>query len=149
MADLYLSIPDVEGTSTDENHEGEIVLNSWSWNIDRVVSAGAGSRRPRSNIEANEIVVEKALDKASPKLAESALIGKIYQEIELTGRVVIPNGQPEVFLKIRLSKVSVQSVQQAGDLDDQRESVVFEFSEIDYSFTQPGEDQDIEFSHTF
>ena len=72
----FIKFDGVDGESTDKDHKGWIDLLSFSQ-----VSVANDSTN-RSN-ETTEIVVEKEVDKSSPKILESIVKGKVIPKVEI------------------------------------------------------------------
>jgi type VI protein secretion system component Hcp len=64
--ELFLKFGDILGGSTDEHHNGEIVLLSYSQSFTRPASAGGGC---------GPITVTKLIDRSSPALIGTVLTG--------------------------------------------------------------------------
>ncbi len=108
-ASIYMFITDIPGEATKEPHVDWINVLAVSQGIDRPVS-GSGAELEWADPIVQDIVVTKELDKATPKMIESILTGKIHEKVVID--FVLPNlkGGPETtFFQIELEKVRLTS----------------------------------------
>ena len=104
---------------------------SFSHSITRGESS-SDSSRTRGEVTLGDVVVVKELDKSSPKLAESALVGKIFPKVEF--QLASSSG---TYLKYELTNVMVTSYSISGDADDRpTEEVSLNFEEIKVTYTE-------------
>lgn len=106
--DFFLKIDGVEGESLDEQHRGEIEIESWSWGATNSSSAlGSGGGTGKASFQ--DLNVMMRVGKASPKLMLYCAQGKHIPTATLTG---VRNG---TFFKLELSNVLVSSFKVSGD----------------------------------
>jgi type VI secretion system secreted protein Hcp len=110
-ADYFLEIEGIDGESIDEQHRGEIDVQSWSWgesNSGRPFgSAGSGAGK----VSMNDFHFTMRAGKATPKLMLACAEGKIIPSATLTGRTA--NGQ--TFVRWELKNVIISSYKTAGE----------------------------------
>jgi len=111
--DMFLKLDGIDGESMDHKHKGEIEILSFSWGLSNTVSSATGGAGA-GKVKFNEFTIVKMIDTASPKLMESCCQGEHlgFAQLTLVGKGV--KGQPEEFLKIKLSDVLVSSYQTGG-----------------------------------
>lgn len=82
----YLHIPDIKGEARTNGHEDEIDVHGISWGFMRESSTSVGRGRTQSRAKAENLVVQKFTDAASPYLALAGLQGKSFDELVLSVR---------------------------------------------------------------
>jgi type VI secretion system secreted protein Hcp len=131
---ILLRIPGIEGESVVPDHEGEIDIDSWSWEIrnEADVTSGDGKRAGKAIV--GPLTVSKSVDKASALLILASLKGSFFPEATL---VVRSPGNND-YLKIEMSGVKITNVTNSGDIGSSRitESVTLVFSKVCYEYAQ-------------
>ncbi len=106
---IDMDFGDFPGEVTKEPHVGWINVLAVSQGVDRPVS-GSGAELVWADPIVQDIVVTKELDKATPKLFESILGGKIHEKVVID--FVLPNlgvGPETTRFQIELEKVRLTS----------------------------------------
>lgn len=135
-AAAYLKFDGVDGESKDKSHESWSNIMSFSQSISRDTSATSGSARARSSAVFHDFVVEKTLDKSSPKLAEAIAKGQVFPKVEIH----LAAGQT-TYLKYELQNVMITSYSVSGDADERpTEQISFNFAQIKMSYAERGSD---------
>jgi type VI secretion system secreted protein Hcp len=130
-AAAYLKFDGVDGEATDQDHKDWINLLSFSHSITRD-DTSSGSTRTRASATLGDVVVVKELDKSSPKIAESALVGKTFPKIEFH-----LTSSAGTYLQYELKNVMVTSYSISGDADDRpTEEISLNFEEIKVTYTE-------------
>jgi len=142
--DIFLKIGDIKGESVDSKHKAEIDVLSWSWGVVGPIRNSA--KQPQTPVGpaqpscAQDISIQKPVDKASPVLFAKAAAGV---PIPTATFAVRKSGEdPQDFLVITLSDVLVTSVSQsgAGGGGGPTESVSFGFSSAKVSYKPQSDD---------
>ena len=108
--DMFLKADGIPGESSDDRHKGEIDILSFSWDI----SPKTGDLTGRTaRVCAHDLAFVKNIDKASPLLISSAIVGTIIPTATLTLRKA--GGTPQEFFVIVLTTVTVSSVSHSVD----------------------------------
>ncbi len=139
--DYFLKIDGIQGESVDDKHKSEIDVLSYSWGVTNsskahLLMTGGGAGKP----DAQNFVVVKFQDKASPVLMQNAFAGKHIKTAVLTAR---RSGQSRPdYLKITLTDVLVSEYALAGThASDDRptEKIQLNFSAIkmEYAPSKP------------
>lgn len=129
----------VDGESTDANHDKWIDVLSFDWGAEQPGSSSNGQSRRRGSPEIEDLVLAFEYDKASPKLLEACLKGRVFAklEVELTTNTA---GARSTYLRYELKNVLVTSYQVSavGDDDDSPPVVVVgnNFEEIKVTYTE-------------
>ena len=121
---VYLKIDNIQGDSTVRNHENEIIATGCSFKIDQVgMTAWAGPTGGAAKSAATPIMLKKLVDKSSPQLFISSLLGTNLRTVTLT--FSRPSGGGEVdFLKITLTNALVTSYALNSEVGDQAGEVL-------------------------
>lgn len=82
----FLKIPDIPGESQRADHEDEIDIHGFHWEVLRPASALEGSGRTTSRAEFKAISFSKYYDASSPYLFLACANGKNFDEIVFTVR---------------------------------------------------------------
>jgi len=134
--DVLLSLTGIPGESMIIEHEGQIDVLAWSWEVGNLgISVSGTSGRAAARTIVEPLVVRKYIDKASPLLILAALNGNIIQEAILYVR---KSGEyPLDYIKITMSNVLVSNVSNGGDSNIYRptEDVKLVFFEVCYAYT--------------
>jgi len=112
---FFLKIDNIEGESTVKGHEKEIELLSWSWGeTSQQLPAGSNAQ---GKVTMQDVHVEMAVSKASPKLFQACTRGENLKSALLTGQRGMANKAQ--YLKITFSELWVTSYQ-SGTLSDEK-----------------------------
>jgi type VI secretion system secreted protein Hcp len=138
-SDIFAKIGDIKGESLDSKHKDEIEVLSWSWGV--VGPLRNSPKQPQQPVGpgqpacAQDITIQKPVDKASPALFAKAAAGVPISTATFSVRKSGDN--PQDFLVITLSDVLVTSVSQGGASGGggPSESVSFGFSSATVSYT--------------
>ena len=79
----YIKFQDIDGESQNVGHEGWSEIVSFSQQITDPSSSATDVTRRRGDVVLEDIVIVKAIDKASPKLAEAICKGKVFTKVEI------------------------------------------------------------------
>jgi len=126
----YLRCGDIKGESTDSGHKDWIIIQSMSSPIFRSIPEGSDAP-PR--VEAGDFKVEVPMSKATPKLLEAAVKGKVFPKVEIHLTQSDPNGERTYFIwelsNVRVTSYSV-SGSSAADSEPPMESLALNFEMI-------------------
>ena len=131
-AAAYLKFDGVDGEAVDKDHKGWIDIESFSQTITRE-NSDSTSANFRGAATLGDIVVAKELDKSSPKLAESLLIGKVFPKVEIH----LTSSAGATYYAYELTNVMVTSYSISGDADQiPMEEFSLNFGEIKVTYTE-------------
>ncbi|MEA1900608.1 MAG: type VI secretion system tube protein Hcp [Thermodesulfobacteriota bacterium] len=127
----FLEIDGIDGESEDPAYEDWIDIVSWSWQISNPNANSRGSGSGAAIVR--PLIVTKYIDKASPAIALSVLLGKAIQDAKL---VLKKPGTSYEHFRIEMTDVLIANVAPSGNLGDDRtiESVALVFSRICYVY---------------
>jgi type VI secretion system secreted protein Hcp len=125
---VLLNLTGIQGESVIQDHEGEIDVLAWSWEISNQGGGGVGKAI------VGPLTVTKFVDKASPLLILATLKGSIFSEAIIVAR---KTGKDALdYLKITMSGVRVTNVSNGGVSGENNltESVTLVFSKVCYEY---------------
>ncbi|MBR9981943.1 MAG: type VI secretion system tube protein Hcp [Desulfatitalea sp.] len=136
--DAFIKIKDIDGESTDENHQGWIELLSYNHGVAQQVSGTAssagGASAERANF--NDFGITKQLDIASPALTLACADGTHIDEIVVE---LCRAGTDKVkFMEYKLTNCLISSVNVSGGTggDLPTESVAINYGKITWSYAK-------------
>jgi len=112
----YIRLTGIDGESTASGHEDEIDVLSWSWDMSQsepLHSGGGGGAGGTVRIQDFSFV--KAIDKASPKLAEALASGEHIDSAELVLRRTDSEGSSSDYLTINVLSMQVTSIEPVNE----------------------------------
>ncbi len=138
--DAFLKIDGIPGESTDDKHKDWIEVLSYGFGINQPTSATAsssgGATAERANFQ--DFSITKALDKASPKLAQACADGSHIKEITLT--LNRAGGDKVKYMEYKLSECVVSAYHDGGSSGGSEtlpiETVAFNYGKITWTYTQ-------------
>lgn len=135
--DIHLKIDTIPGQSEIKGFEGQIQVETFSWNMQQTTSFGHSSGGGAGKVNMGDLVFTHNVDKATPKLMNACCTGAHLKDAVLTCRKA--GGESAVdFLKITLSDVIVSSVSPSGSNqgDTPNESVSLAFAEYKVEYQE-------------
>ena len=128
---VFIKFDGIDGESIDKDHKGWIDLLSLSENPS--TTSESTTTRTRGETTLGDIVVVKELDKSSPKLAESILMGKVFPKVEIH----LTSSAGTTYYAYELTNVMVTSYSISGDADQvPMEEFSLNFEEIKVTYTE-------------
>jgi type VI secretion system secreted protein Hcp len=135
--DMHLKIDTIPGHSEVKGFEGQIQLESFSWNMQQRTSFGTSTGGGAGKVNMGDLTFVHNVDKATPKLIIACCTGAHIKDAILTCRKA--GGESAVdFLKITLTDVIVSSVSPSGTNhgDTPTESVSLAFAEYKVEYQE-------------
>jgi type VI secretion system secreted protein Hcp len=132
--DAFLSLEGIPGESTDGRHRDEIEVLSFNLAIAQQ-AAHLGGGAGAGKVEMKDLLIVKAVDKASPRLFLACAAGERLKKAVLTVRR--PGGDRADYLRIVLTDVLVTSVRLGGGGAEGRpqEEVSLDYGRIELEYT--------------
>ena len=129
---MWVKIDGCEGEATDEGHQKEIDIQSYSFGVAHPVSfQGGGLGGGEASV--HDVSVMKMVDKASPVLWKFCMNHKVMPEVLITQRK--RGEKPIDYIKIKLKNAVISSVSDAGQADSAgTESVTFAFEAFENEY---------------
>jgi type VI secretion system secreted protein Hcp len=116
--DLFLKMDGIMGEATDKAHQGQIVLESFSWGESSAVAhfaAGSGAGAGAGKVSMQDFHFTARVSIATPKLMLACASGQHIPTAVMSARKSSDEQVQSDFLVYKLSNVIVTSVQQAGN----------------------------------
>ncbi len=79
----YIKFDGVDGEAKEKSHKKWSSIVAFTQGLHRPGGESDGSTRRRGEVVMDDILVSKKLDKASPKIAEAVLKGKVFPKVEI------------------------------------------------------------------
>jgi type VI secretion system secreted protein Hcp len=138
--DAFLKIDGIPGESTDDKHKDWIEVLSYGLGIQQPASATAsssgGATAERANFQ--DFSITKALDKASPKLAQTCSDGTHIKQITL--ELCRAGGDKVKYMEYKLTNCILSSYHDGGSSTGAEnlptETVAFNYGKIEWTYTQ-------------
>lgn len=135
----YIKFDGVDGESQDKDHKNWSDLHSFSQMMHKPGAGATGATRRRGDVILEDIQCTKELDKASPKLAEAVVKGKVFPKVEIHLTASTTDAGRVTYYAYELKNVLVTSYQISGV--GQSESVPVDafslnFEEIKVTYTE-------------
>ena len=136
----YIKFDGVDGESQDKDHKAWSDLLSFSQAVHQPGGGATGQSRRRGEVILDDIVCVKELDKSSPKLAESVMLGKVFPSILVNFTRDTDEGRV-TYYRYELKNVMVTSYSVNIQVDDAGNDVPVEqfslnFEEIKVTYTE-------------
>lgn len=132
---MFLKVEDVEGDSTDANHDKWIEVVSINHGVSREMF-GPGGRSGRCDFR--DFSITKRVDKASIPLVCKLFNNDVIPEVTL--EVCRATGEKTTFLKLVLKQVGVVSISLNGSASAEdplpMEQVTFRYGQIAWEYTE-------------
>jgi type VI secretion system secreted protein Hcp len=138
--DMFLKIDGIEGESTDKVHSNEIQIESFSFGVSNVGSAGRGGGIGAGKAHFEDIHFTKFADKASPMLMMKCAQGEHIPTALLTVRKA--GGDQKDYYKIKFTDLIVSNFQNAGSGHDStpQETLSLNFSKVEFAYAVQNKD---------
>ena len=132
----FIKFDGVDGESTESSHEQWSDLLSFGQGQHSPDAGGTGESRRRGAAIVEDVTLSKELDKASPKIAEAVLKGKVFPKVEI--EVTSTYGEEQLtYYRYELTNVLVTSYNiSGGDGSVPTEDFSLNFEEIKVTYTE-------------
>ena len=135
--DIHIKIDTIAGQSEIKGFEGQIQVQSFSWNMQQTTSFGSSSGGGAGRVNMGDLTFVHSVDKGTPKLMIACCTGAHLKDAVLTCRKA--GGERAIdFLKITLTDVIISSVSPSGsnDGDTPIEAVSLAFAEYKVEYQE-------------
>jgi type VI secretion system secreted protein Hcp len=141
-SDYFLKIDGIDGESTDEQHRGEIEIQSFSWGMSNSGTFSGGTGGGAGKVSMQDFHFTRRLDKASPLLMLACATGQHIPSAVLVCRKSGGDGKPVEYYTITLSDLIVSGVSTGGSSDDEMptESFSLNFAKIEWKYVPASPD---------
>ena len=135
---LFIKFDGIDGEAKDKDHKQWSDLLSMSWGVHKAGGGATGQTRRRGVNTVEDVMVHKEVDKATPKLVEAVLSGKVFPKVEIHDTATYGEGRA-TFLKYELKNVAVTShnISAAGGGDAvPSEQMSLNFEEVKFTYIE-------------
>ena len=135
--DMHFKIDTIGGQSQIKGFEGQIQVQSFSWNMSQTTSFGSSSGGGAGRVNMGDLTFVHSVDKGTPKLMVACCTGAHLKDAILVCRKA--GGDSAIdFMKITLTNVIVSSVSPSGsnDSDTPSEAVSLSFAEYKVEYQE-------------
>ena len=139
---LFIKFDGVDGEANDKDHKAWSDLLSMSWGLHKAGGGETGQSRRRGVATVQDVTCMKEGDKASPKLAESVLSGKVFPKVEIHNTATYGEARA-TYMKYELKNVMVSAhdLNAAGSGDAvPTETVSLNFEEVKQTYVEYKQD---------
>jgi type VI secretion system secreted protein Hcp len=134
----FIKFDGIDGESLDKDHSKWSDITSFSQVIHKP-GTGTGVNRRRGDVQLEDILVRKELDKASPKLAEAVCNGKVFPKVEIHITASYTDAGRQTYYAYELKNVQVVNYAVSGATQSDavpEEDVTLNFEEIKVTYTE-------------
>jgi type VI secretion system secreted protein Hcp len=140
----YVKFSGVDGEATEANHNKWSELLAFEQGYEQPShGAATGPVRRRGDVIVDDITITKELDKASPKIAEGCLKGKVFPKVEVDLTNHYTDAGNVVYYRLELVNVMVTSYT-IGSEDVNNiyptEIITLDFEEVKVTYTETDDD---------
>lgn len=133
----YIKFDGIDGESTADGNDKWSELLMSNMHLHKTGAGEVGAARRRGTPIVEDIRCEKLLDKASPKIAEAVLSGKIFKTVDIHYKTSVSDDSRQTYLKVELKDVMVTSYSiSGGNQEKPIESFSLNFGEIKTTYTE-------------
>lgn len=135
----YIKFDGVDGESQDKGHKGWSDLASFNQGLHKPGGGATGATRRRGDVILEDITCVKELDKASPKLAERVISGKVFPKVEIHLTASYTDESRQTYYAYELKNVQVTSYTVGGSGQSEEvpmENFSLNFEEIKVTYTE-------------
>ena len=126
----FIKFDGVDGESRDANHKGWSDVLAIEHLMVHLRMAANGQARPQA--QHFDFVFQKELDKASPKLAEACLTGRVFPRVVIELQSEFDN--PFIWKRMILANVSISDFQRTASEDSQLGSFSLNYEKIHWRY---------------
>jgi type VI secretion system secreted protein Hcp len=137
MGAVFAKYDGIDGESVDDDHKDWIDILSFGHSIFHESAPGS----TRASTSRTDLILAKRIDKASPKLALASCTGQHFGKVEL--EVTRSGPKPVVYLKIKLTDVTVSSYAMTADQETSSdpdpvptEEITLNYTRIEWTYIQ-------------
>ncbi|QHQ36552.1 Hcp family type VI secretion system effector [Algicella marina] len=132
--DMFLELDGIKGEAQDKTHKDHIDILAWSFGVSNsgTTHMGSGGGAGRANF--GDISVTKYVDKSSPKLMETSILGSHIKKGKLYVRKA--GGKQLEYIVYHLNDIIVTSVSTGGSGGEDRltENIALNFSQMKFEY---------------
>ena len=134
----YIKFDGVDGEAMDKDHQKWSDILSFTQGIHKPGGGATGATRRRGDVVLDDLLVVKEIDKASTKIAESVLKGKVFPKVDIHVSRALSDGTRITYYVYELKNAVVTSYRVQGSTKDDMplEDVSVNFEQIKVTYTE-------------
>jgi type VI secretion system secreted protein Hcp len=135
---IFANYDGIDGEAKDADHDKWIDVLSFDWGVHRPGSEATGQSRRRGAAVVEDFIINIEYEKASPKLLETCLKGKVIPKLEIDLTATY-GGARVTYLKYEMKNVAVTSYHVSGEGDESGPPLVVisnNFEEIKVTYSE-------------
>ena len=138
--DAFIKIDGIPGESSDDKHKDWVEILSYSMGITQPTSGSASTSGGATSERAHflDFSIVKALDKASPKIAQACAGGQHIKEVKV--ELCRAGGDKVKYMEYKMSDCIISSFRPGGSAHGGEtlplEEVAFNYGKIEFTYTQ-------------
>lgn len=137
-AAMYIKFDGIDGEAQDKDHRYWSDVMTCDWQVSTSATS-SDATRTRGDTIVRPIIITKKIDKASPKICEALLKGKIFPKVEIHLTASYTDAGRVTYLAIELTNAQITNWSEAmtGQSEDVPvQSMAIAFEEIKYTYTE-------------
>ncbi len=133
---MFIKIDSHDGESEDDDHSGWIDILSWSWGMSQSANAHMGGGGSNAQASVQDVNFVKWVDKSSPALMHSCLVGKHILKAELHCTKSGGDNKALSYIVGKFDDVIISSVSTGGSGAEDRltENVSLNFAKVEWEY---------------
>jgi type VI secretion system secreted protein Hcp len=135
----YIKFDGIDGEAQDKDHKNWSDVASFSQGLTQPGGSATGPTRRRGDVIVEDIVVNKELDKASPKIAEAVCLGRVFPKVNIDLTASYTDAGRVTYYAYELKNVLVTSYTVAGSGQSEEvpmEDFTLNFEELKVTYTE-------------
>lgn len=134
---MFIKIDGHDGEGEDDDHKGWIDILSWSWGMSQSANTHMGGGGGQSQASVQDLSFVKFVDKSTPALMDSSLVGKHIAKAELHCTKASGDNKALEYIIIKMDDIIISSVSTGGSGGEDRmtENVSLNFAKVEYQYT--------------
>ena len=134
---MFIKFDGIDGECEDDDHKGWIDILSWSWGMSQSANTHMGGGGGQAQASVQDLSAVKFVDKSTPGLMHSCLVGKHIAKAELHCTKASGDNKALEYIIIKMDDVIISSVSTGGSGGEDRmtENVSLNFAKVEYQYT--------------
>jgi len=127
----YMKFDGVDGPCEIDGHKTWIVLESWSWDAERMVSGGNQVGLASGVAKFGVLSFSAPIGSATVTMFQKMVQGQHFKDVLIDCTKSTGKEAPEVWLKLKLEHVLVTKIAQSVDEDENKDEIELVFSQVE------------------
>ncbi|MEX0731196.1 MAG: type VI secretion system tube protein Hcp [Aquisalimonadaceae bacterium] len=141
---VFLHYEGITGETSDQNHQGWMDIESWSWGTRRKITSSSSTKNDResANTEITDLLVSRYMDSATPNLFIESCCGKGNTVVLRLTKTGTGSGS-DVYMEYTLKNALISKYDVGGTGQDTRrpiEQLTISFVDLEVKYTPYDDD---------